>query len=57
MTYNATAEELEEYGMNDPELTVTVDYSYPLNGGDTPTRKEPAGNSRFFSYAGNKDRR
>lgn len=28
VTYNATADELEEYGMNDPELTVTVDYSY-----------------------------
>ena len=28
VTYNATAEELEEYGMNDPELTVTVDYTY-----------------------------
>ncbi len=28
VTYNATAEELEKYGMNDPELTVTVDYSY-----------------------------
>ena len=27
VTYNATADELEEYGMNDPELTVTVDYS------------------------------
>lgn len=28
VTYNATAEDLENYGMNDPELTVTVDYSY-----------------------------
>lgn len=28
VTYNATADELEQYGMNDPELTVTVDYSY-----------------------------
>lgn len=28
VTYNATADELEEYGMNDSELTVTVDYSY-----------------------------
>lgn len=27
VTYNATDEELEAYGMNDPELTVTVDYS------------------------------
>lgn len=27
VTYNATDEELEEYGMNDPELTVTVDYT------------------------------
>lgn len=27
VTYNATDEELEDYGMNDPELTVTVDYS------------------------------
>ena len=26
-TYNATQEELEEYGMNDPELTVTVEYT------------------------------
>lgn len=28
VTYNATEEELEEYGMNDPELTVAVDYTY-----------------------------
>lgn len=27
VTYNATDEELEEYGMHDPELTVTVDYT------------------------------
>lgn len=27
VTYNATDEELEDYGMKDPELTVTVDYS------------------------------
>lgn len=27
VTYNVTDEELETYGMNDPELTVTVDYS------------------------------
>ena len=26
--YNATDAELEEYGLTDPELTVTVDYSY-----------------------------
>lgn len=28
VTYNATEEELEKYGMNDPELTVAVDYTY-----------------------------
>lgn len=28
VTYNATDDQLEEYGMTDPELTVTVDYSY-----------------------------
>ena len=28
VTYNATDAELEEYGLTDPELTVTVDYSY-----------------------------
>lgn len=27
VTYNATEEELEKYGMNDPELTVAVDYT------------------------------
>lgn len=27
VTYNATEEELETYGMTDPELTVTVDYT------------------------------
>ena len=28
VTYNATAEELESYGLTDPELSVTVDYTY-----------------------------
>lgn len=28
VTYNATDQELESYGMADPELTITVDYSY-----------------------------
>lgn len=28
VTYNATEEELASYGLNSPELTVTVDYSY-----------------------------
>lgn len=28
VTYNATEEELVSYGMDDPELTVTVNYSY-----------------------------
>lgn len=28
VTYNVTEEELEEYGLKDPELTVSVDYTY-----------------------------
>ena len=28
VTYNATQEELESYGLDDPDLTVTVDYTY-----------------------------
>lgn len=28
VTYNASAEELQSYGLDDPELSVTVDYSY-----------------------------
>lgn len=28
VTYNVTDEELAEYGLDDPELTVTVDYTY-----------------------------
>ena len=35
VTYNATDEELEQYGMNDPELTVTVDHSYEDEDGET----------------------
>ncbi|HJD21363.1 MAG TPA: DUF4340 domain-containing protein [Candidatus Gemmiger faecigallinarum] len=35
VTYNATDEELEQYGMNDPELTVTVDYSRENEDGET----------------------
>lgn len=35
VTYNATDEELEQYGMNDLELTVTVDHSYEDEDGET----------------------
>ena len=36
-TYNATAEELESYGLTDPELTATVDYiTEDEDGNETP---------------------
>ena len=35
VTYNATQEELESYGLDSPELTVTVDYSYEDEDGET----------------------
>lgn len=35
VTYNATEEELASFGLNDPELTVEVDYSYEDEGGET----------------------
>lgn len=34
VTYNATEEELVRYGMDDPELTVTVDYTAENEDGD-----------------------
>lgn len=33
VTYNATDEELETYGLDNPELTVTVDYTYENEDG------------------------
>lgn len=39
VTYNATEEELEAYGMNDPELTITMTYSMT----DEKTEKETEG--------------
>jgi len=35
VTYNATEAELETYGLNDPELTVTVNYLSAAESGDT----------------------
>lgn len=40
VTYNATAEELTEYGMDDPELTVTVNYTYSVESDDGETEKD-----------------
>ena len=34
VTYNATQEELEQYGMDDPQLTVTMDYTYKDEEGE-----------------------
>ncbi len=34
VTYNATAEELASYGLDDPELSVTVNYSYTEENGE-----------------------
>lgn len=34
VTYNATEEELESYGLSDPELTVTVNYTYTDEDGE-----------------------
>ncbi len=35
VTYNVTDAELQAYGLDDPELTVTVDYTYENEDGDT----------------------
>ncbi|MDO5151866.1 MAG: DUF4340 domain-containing protein [Eubacteriales bacterium] len=35
VTYNATEEELQAYGLNAPELTVTVDYTYENEDGES----------------------
>ena len=34
VTYNAADDELESYGLNDPELTVSVDYTYENEDGE-----------------------
>ena len=34
VTYNATAEELQSYGLDDPELTVTIDYTVENENGE-----------------------
>ncbi|MDO5546752.1 MAG: DUF4340 domain-containing protein [Eubacteriales bacterium] len=36
VTYNATEEELETYGLNEPELSVTVNYTYTEDDSDEP---------------------
>ena len=38
-TYSATEEELEECGLNDPELIITVDYPEEDEDGETPTEQ------------------
>ena len=35
VTYNVTDEELQSYGLDDPELTITVDYTYENEDGGT----------------------
>ena len=35
VTYNASQEELSQYGLDSPELTVAVDYSYEDENGET----------------------
>ncbi|MGM9588431.1 MAG: DUF4340 domain-containing protein [Candidatus Limivicinus sp.] len=40
VTYNATAEELTEFGMDAPELTVTVNYTYEVESEDKDAEPE-----------------
>lgn len=39
-TYHATEEELEEYGLDDPELTTTIQYTVPKEDSDKEDAKE-----------------
>lgn len=50
VSYNATEEELETYGLDAPELTVTIQYMAPIENveSDSSTEEEPEEESKTF---------
>lgn len=62
VSYNATAQELKTYGLDSPELTVTVDYTAEdANGNETPATfvlhlsKDPKARTAQTSAVGGRD--
>lgn len=49
VTYNVMEKELTDYGLNDPELTVTVDYTYkePVEGTEKEKKEEEEKEGRY----------